>query len=200
MKKILLALSLLFVSMAGYSQNKDVENRNEFKVGLEMPVAGMPRDGSIRSVLSQGISVRYMHTLWGNLSLGIVGGAHFYNQISETEDESTSLYTYTYSYKNYYLHALLHYKVVNKEHFVFALSGSAGLGYVNNRERSVLYSKIPTPFIHESVLTEVGKEFHYLFGAEVAYRFTPNLSLNLEYKYDVKNTNHVVGIGLNYGF
>ena len=168
------------------------------RIGMEMPLSGMPHWYSTHSSLSQGVSIRYMYNIWKGLSVGVAGGAHFCNKIGEQNGINTSICTY--SFKNYYVHALLHYKVVDTNCFMFALSGSAGLGYVDSMEKQVAYSSSPNSYSIESEVTEEGKMFHYLFGAETAYRFTKNVSASLEYKYDIKFSNHIVGIGVNYGF
>ena len=198
MKKYLLTFFMSILAVGLYAQTDIPIYKNELKIGMEMPVVGKSHAYTTQSNISQGFSIRYLRSLWKGLSIGVVGGGHFYNQICEMGDGDFSFYSY--SFNNYYVHAMLHYKVVNNAHFAFALDGSAGLGYVNNKEKHVVYSCSPNPGVNGWDLTEVGKHFHYLFGAETTYRFTNHLSINLEYKYDIKYVNHILGIGFAYSY
>lgn len=197
MKKVLLAVVLL-ISTVGYSQNSLEVNKNELKIGMEIPLIGHSNMYASQSIVSNGFSVRYLRNLFGNFSAGVAGGGLFCNQIGDKNLPDNTLYTY--SFKNYYIHAMLHYKIINNEHFMFAINGSAGLGYVDNKAKQITYTTGSNILTHEGTLTEKGKTFHYLLGAETAYRFTKNMSANLEYKFDIKHTNHIIGIGINYSF
>ena len=189
---------ILLVSSIGYSQNYSNENKNELKISMEMPLVGNLEGYSPRSTVSNGFSIRYLRKLFGNFSAGVVGSGLFCNQICDMNLPDNTLYTY--SFKNYYIHAMLHYKIINKEHFMCAINGSTGLGYVDNKIRCVSYTTMPNISAYENTLSEKGRNFHYLFGAETAYHIMKNITASMEYKYDIKYGNHIVGVGVNYSY
>lgn len=197
MKKAFFTLFLLIPTIC-FPQNSLSENKNELKIGVEIPIAGHSNDLSLQSAVSNGFCVRYLRNLFENFSAGLVGGGLFYNQICEITMPNNTLYTY--SFKNYYVHVLFQYKIINKKQFLFVINGSAGLNHLDIKSRHVSYTTGTTISTNESTLTEKGRNFNYLLGAEIAHPFTESASINCEYYYDIKNTNHIIGIGIGYRF
>lgn len=196
--KAMFVILLLFVSITLNAQNKSDWKKNELKIGVEMPVAGGTKIFRTHSNISQGFSVRYLRNVWNNLSVGAVVGANYQNQISDMDDFG-DFSVFTYSSKHHYAHLMLHYKLVNSEKVIFALHGSVGFGYSDIvQEQFYAYDSENT--YSYLFVNWGGKELHYLLGAETAYRITPNFSINLDYKYDHKNSNHLIGVGLGYAF
>lgn len=199
--KLVLINLLLIGSITLHAQNKAVGLRNEVKIGVEIPVVGKSGFYPIQNSISQGFSVRYLRNIYGNFFLGVSGGGHYYVQICEMDEPAEFFYN-TFSYSNYYSHAVLYFKVIDNECFMFALNGSAGVEFKDYRGRILVVSPNPTeePFSINSETIVHGRSFHYLLGAETAYRITPNFSINLDYKYDHKNSKHLIGVGLGYAF
>lgn len=209
MKKM--ALSLLCILFVLGASAQESSKKWELKLGYEQPVflKAPKTDCEVFRSSPKGVSARGLYEVWQDrLSVGVVLG---YNEaISVCEDNAqvdSDGYIITIldnfciindMYKRYYADAVVRFNVVNRGGFLLALSASGGYQFTNRRQ-SDFYINGPTGQyqILRTVLTDVGSSYNVMVGAEIGYEIVRNLLVTAEYKYDIRHTMHLLGLGVN---
>lgn len=209
MKK--LALSLLCILFVLGVSAQESSKKWELKLGYEQPVFLKAAKTDCETFRSspRGVSARGLYEVWQNrLSVGLVLG---YNEaISVCEDNAqvdSDGYIITIMdnfsiindmYKRYYADAVVRFNAINRKGFLLSLSASGGYQYSNNRISDFTISGPSGQYmIQRTVLTDVGSTYNVMVGAEVGYEIVRNLLVTAEYKYDIRHTMHLLGLGVN---
>lgn len=209
MKK--LALSLLCILFMLGVNAQESSKKWELKLGYEQPVSLKANKSGFETYRwsPRGASARGLYEVWKDrLSVGVALGFNEFILVCEDNAQVDSDgYIITIMdnfninnvmFKRYYADAIVRFNVVNRGGFLFALSANGGYQFTNRRQ-SDFYINGPTGQyqILRTVLTDVGSTYNMMVGAETGYEIVRNLLVTAEYKYDIRHTMHLLGLGVN---
>lgn len=206
-----MALSLLCILFVLGASAQESSKKWELKLGYEQPVSLKANKSGFETYRwsPRGASARGLYEVWKDrLSVGVALGFNEFILVCEDNAQVDSEgYIITIMdnfninnvmFKRYYADAVVRFNVVNRGGFLFALSANGGYQFTNRRQ-SDFYINGPTGQyqILRTVLTDVGSTYNMMVGAETGYEIVRNLLVTAEYKYDIRHTMHLLGLGVN---
>ncbi len=213
MKKLsFFLLSVIFATMASAQESP---KKWELKLGYEQPIflktAKINCDTFTPS--PRGVSVRGLYEVWQNrLSLGVALGYNESNYVCEdflTAQVDSAGYIYNimdkyhtcHMYKRYYADAVVRFNAVNYKGFMLSLLACGGYEYVDHKQTDfTIVGPIGQNLYQRTTLIEIGSDYNIMLGAETGYEVVNNLLVTAEYKYDIRNSIHLLGLGVNLKF
>lgn len=213
MKKLALSLLCLFFAMGVSAQSEQTDKKWELRLGYEQP--SFLKTSKINCETfrpsPRGVSLRGLYEAWERrLSVGAVLGYNEKNYVSEdfveghyTTEDGTS-YTITnrfhnsLMYRRFYADAMLRFNVVNRGGFLLALTGSGGYEFEDAITTKFLHLDDVANTYTRETMTEKGSEFNAMFGAELGYELIEGVSVSAEYKYDIRESMHLLGLGVSF--
>jgi hypothetical protein len=209
MKKM--ALSLLCILFVLGVSGQESSKKWELKLGYEQPVSLKSNKSGFETYRwsPRGASARGLYEVWKDrLSVGVALGFNEFILVYEDNAQVDSDgYIITIMdnfninnvmFKRYYADAVVRFNAINRKGFLLSLSASGGYQYSNNRISDFTISGPSGQYmIQRTVLTDVGSTYNVMVGAEVGYEIVRNLLVTAEYKYDIRHTMHLLGLGVN---
>lgn len=210
MKKLsLFIMSIIFATMASA---QGTPKKWEIKLGYEQPVFLKTAKINCETFRPspRGVSVRGLYEVWQNrLSLGVVLGYNESNYVCEDYliaqvDSAGFIYNIMdrfhtcHMYKRYYADAVVRFNAVNYKGFMFSLLACGGYEYVDHKQTDfTIIGPIGQNLYQRTTLTEIGSDYNIMLGVETGYEIVSNLLVSAEYKFDIRNSMHLLGLGVN---
>lgn len=210
MKKI--SFFLLCVIIVTVARAQEAPKRWEVKLGYEQPVFLKTAEINCETFRPspRGVSVRGLYEVWKNrLSVGVALGYNESNYVCEdylTAQVDSAGYIYNimdkfhtcHMYKRFYADAVVRFNAVNHKGFLLSLIACGGYEYVDHLQTDfTIVGPIGQNLYQRTALTEIGSSYNLMLGAEMGYEIVDNLLVTAEYKFDFRNSIHLLGIGVN---
>ena len=203
---------LLCVIIVTVARAQEAPKRWEVKLGYEQPVFLKTAEINCETFRPspRGVSVRGLYEVWKNrLSVGVALGYNESNYVCEdylTAQVDSAGFIYNimdrfhtcHMYKRYYADAVGRFNAVNHKGFLFSLIACGGYEYVDHLQTDfTIVGPIGQNLYQRTALTEIGSSYNFMLGAEMGYEIVDNLLVTAEYKFDFRNSIHLLGIGVN---
>lgn len=210
MKKTALLLSCFFLAFGVKAQ--ELPKKWELKLGYEQPVFIKTAKTNCETFRPspRGVSVRGLYEVWQNrLSLGVALGYNESNYVCEDllvaqVDSAGYIYNImdkfhtSQMYQRYYADAVIRFNAIYRNGFLFSVIASGGYQYINHKQTDFsIIGPIGQDQYYRTTLTEIGSNYNIMFGAETGYEIVSNLLVTAEYKFDLRNSMHLLGLGVN---
>ena len=203
---------LLCVIIVTVARAQEAPKRWEVKLGYEQPVFLKTAEINCETFRPspRGVSVRGLYEVWKNrLSVGVALGYNESNYVCEdylTAQVDSAGFIYNimdrfhtcHMYKRYYADAVGRFNAVNHKGFLLSLIACGGYEYVDHLQTDfTIVGPIGQNLYQRTALTEIGSSYNFMLGAEMGYEIVDNLLVTAEYKFDFRNSIHLLGIGVN---
>ena len=208
-KKSFFLLCVIIVTVA---RAQEAPKRWEVKLGYEQPVFLKTAKINCETFRPspRGVSARGLYEVWQNrLSVGVALGYNESNYVCEdylTAQVDSAGYIYnimdkfhtSQMYQRYYANAVIRFNAINHNGFLFSLIATGGYQYINHKQTDFsIIGPIAQELYHRTTLTEIGSNYNFMIGAETGYEIVSNLLITAEYKFDFRNSIHLLGLGVN---
>ena len=202
-------LCVIFATMASAQES---QKKWELKLGYEQPAFLKTARINCETFRPspRGVTIRGLYEVWQNrLSLGIALGYNESNYVCEDRvfAQVDSLgFTYkimdkfhtSQMYQRYYANAVIRFNAINHNGFLLSLIATGGYQYINHKQTDFsIIGPIGQELYHRTTLTEIGSNYNFMIGAETGYEIVSNLLITAEYKFDLRNSMHLLGLGVN---
>ena len=198
---------LLCVIIVTVARAQEAPKRWEVKLGYEQPVFLKTAEINCETFRPspRGVSVRGLYEVWKNrLSVGVALGYNESNYVCEdylTAQVDSAGFIYNimdrfhtcHMYKRYYADAVVRFNAVNHKGFLLSLIACGGYEYVDHLQTDSIGQNL----YQRTALTEIGSSYNFMLGAEMGYEIVDNLLVTAEYKFDFRNSIHLLGLGVN---